>query len=92
MVVLAISGLGVMISKVREIRRDWRNSSRPARHLRIRYTVLASSLLCVPIVALALFGAPAWFVYVGLAMFFIGCGGYVALSLIFGFIEGFRGD
>ncbi len=89
---LSLIGLAVGVGRIREIRARWRDSSRPARHLRIRYAVLALSLVGLVMVTFTQLGAPVWFVDAGVVVIFGSWGTFLLLSIVFGFLEGFRGE
>jgi hypothetical protein len=92
-IALAIIGLPIGISRIREIWRQRGDVSRPARYLRIRYAVLALSLVGLSLLLIVqLSRAPLWVVDLGVALIFGSWGGFLILSIVFGFLEGFRGE
>jgi len=89
---LALIGLAVGARRIRAIRATWRDSSRPARRLRIRYAVLGLSVVGMVLVTLTQLGAPFWVAKAGFVLIFGGWGAFLLLSIVFGFLEGFRGE
>jgi hypothetical protein len=89
---LALIGLPIGIARIREIWKQRHDSSRPARHLRIRYAVLGLSIAGLFLILLTQLSAPLWVADAGFLLVAVSWGGFLILSIAFGFMEGFRGD
>lgn len=90
-ILLAVIGLSVLIARSRTLWATRSESSRSAKRQRVRFAVLGISilgLLLLFIVQLA--QLPVWLAEVGIILLFASWGGYLLLSMIFGFKEGYE--
>ena len=93
LIALAVLGLAIGISRIREIWRNRGDTSRHARYLRVRYAVFSVSLVGFVLISLVqLFSVPLWVADVGMGVIFASWGGFVILSIVLGFVEGFRAE
>jgi len=89
---LALVGLLVVVRRIHEIRNTWRDTSRAARQLRIRYGVFGLSFVGLVLVTLTQLFAPLWVAEIGFVLIFGGWSAFLVLSIVFAFREGFRGE
>jgi len=89
-IALAIIGFSLGILRLREIWNKRLDTSRHARYLRIRYGVLALSPLGLLFLFFTqLLGLPIAVADAGAGLIFLSWGGFLILSIVFGFLEGF---
>jgi len=90
---LAIIGLVVFLTKGREIWTHRGDRSAHWKRERIRFSVLMLSFAGLALVFLAqLLHGVLWIGELGIGIVFLSWGGYLVLSIAFGFYEGFRGE
>jgi len=87
---LAVIGFGVLIARMREMWRTRRELSKKVHRQRIRFGVLSLSLVGLgAIFVVQVAHLPLWMVDVGGGLIFASWAGYIILSVVFGFLEGF---